>query len=73
MTAGRWMIGDPAVDAGGVSTVSAGHTEWPHKIHKWKFALNRKWQLAPLLTVTGEACDQLSPLDESKELPLNTF
>ena len=55
MTEGFWAIGpDPATDAGGVSTVVSNTTLLPHQISEWKYAIgDGKWQIDPLLTVTG--------------------
>ena len=53
MTEGYWLIGeDPATDAGGVSTVVSNTNLLPHKISEWKY-YDDKWQIDPLLTVTG--------------------
>ena len=53
MTEGRWMVGsDPATDEGGVDTVVTNTNLLPHKISEWKY-YDDKWQIDPLLTVTG--------------------
>ena len=55
MTGGRWMIrSEPAEILGGVASVVSNTTLLPHQISEWKYAIgDGKWQIDPLLTVTG--------------------
>jgi len=60
ITGGRWLIGDPATNVGGVTTVVdpleilAGDL-WPHQVRSWEYAQGGKWEgVDPQLTVTEE-------------------
>merc|ERR1712113_110624 len=46
---------DPAIDAGGVSTVVSNTNLLPDQISEWKYWADGEWQTDPLLTVTEGA------------------
>merc|ERR1719433_1881146 len=55
--AGRWMIGNPASNAGGVMTKKGSQTAWPQDITDWQYWDGGKWQWHPdpTLIVTDES------------------
>ena len=54
ITGGRWLIGDPANEGGGVATVDPAGDLWPHQIRSWQYQNSiDEWESDPQLTVTG--------------------
>ena len=54
ITAGFWMIGDPASDSGGVGTVDLIGDQWPYQVRDWEYdSGGLGWESDPRLTVTG--------------------
>ena len=54
ITGGKWVIGDPATNAGGVRTADPAGDQWPHQVRAWQYSLiGPGWETDPLLTVTG--------------------
>lgn len=50
---GRWLIGDPTTNTGGVTTADPAGDLWPHQVRAWKYSLAETgWESDPLLTVT---------------------
>ena len=54
-TGGRWLIGDPATNRGGLETEDPAGDKWPHQVRAWQYSTTTSggWQSDPLLTVTG--------------------
>ena len=52
ITGGRWMIGDPATNFGGVETAATAGNLWPHQVRSWNY-WSEGWQSDPQLIVTG--------------------
>ena len=78
ITAGRWLIGDPANEGAYVKTADPAGDQWPHQVTSWKI-YSGGWQSDPQLTVTGNIninilflyIDIISTLEGRPEHPEN--
>ena len=52
ITGGRWVIGDPKINAGGLRTTRTGLSHPPAS--GWEYALGNDWTKDPQIKVSGE-------------------
>ena len=79
ITAGYWLIGDPATEAGGVGSANPPGYLWPHQVRSWVYLVSDEFQSDPQLTVTGNIyinipcvnIDIISPVEGAPGYPEN--